>query len=226
MLSSGEWLPDEKGGYFIDRGSEGFERILDYLSTGELFYKGLNQYERKVLRDNLDYFQIIPALPPLLWSLESVINVPSGLRLSNDNKSVRVSGKTYGTIHTNISADRFQVRISEVCGVVGFASTIPCNYTDPVTGKLYTDVQLFGFNTGNGRLNVLTSTNSWGHVSKSFVQAEPNSIITATYDRVKHEIRFEVDDHDIGLCFGDIKIDQMFPAASLIYDNLVVTLLG
>jgi hypothetical protein len=144
--------------------------------------------------------------------------------LSNGSKSVSGSGKTYGTIHTNISADRFQVRISEVCGVVGFASTIPCNYTDPVTGKLYTDVQLFGFHAGNGRLNVLTSTNYWGHVSESVVQAKPNSIITAMYDRVKHEIRFEVDDQDIGLCFGDINVNEMFPAAAVSTSGLTVTL--
>jgi hypothetical protein len=49
----GEWLPDEKGEYFIDRSNEGFERILDYLSTGELLLKGLNEDYEVVLRDNL-----------------------------------------------------------------------------------------------------------------------------------------------------------------------------
>jgi hypothetical protein len=44
MLSSGEWFPDEKGEYFIDRSNEGFERILEYLSTGELLLEGLREY--------------------------------------------------------------------------------------------------------------------------------------------------------------------------------------
>jgi hypothetical protein len=53
MLSRGEWFPDKKGEYFVDRGSEGFGRILDYLSTGKLSFEGLNKYEENGLREIL-----------------------------------------------------------------------------------------------------------------------------------------------------------------------------
>jgi hypothetical protein len=226
MLSSGEWLPDDKGEYFIDRGSEGFDRILDYLSSGEILYEGLNKYEEKVLKANLDYFQIAPALPPLLWSLESVTNpLINGFTLSNGSKSVRVSGRINESIRTNISADRFRVHVSNSAGIIGFSSIVPYDYTDPATGTLYTDVQLLGFQTCNGRLYVITSNNTGRHVSKSFVRAKPNSIITAIYDRVKHEIHFEVDDQDIGVCFGNITVNEMFPAAAAFISGLKVTLL-
>jgi hypothetical protein len=224
MLSSGEWLPDDKGEYFIDRGPEGFDRVLHYLSSGELSYEGLNHYEKDILKANLDYFQIAPGLPPLLWSLESVTNsLADGFTLSNGSKSVSGCGKTSESIRTNISAYRFRVHISNSTGIICFASTIPCNYTDPATGKLCTDAQLFGFHAGNGSLYVRTSNNTWRHVSESFVHAKPNSIITAMYDRVKHEIRFEVDDQDIGECFSNINVNEMFPAAAVISD-LTVTL--
>ena len=58
MLSTGSWVPTRDGAYFIDRSPEGFMRILDYLSTGELSYEGLNKYEIQCLESNLDYFQI------------------------------------------------------------------------------------------------------------------------------------------------------------------------
>jgi BTB/POZ domain len=36
MLSSGVWQPNSDGVYVIDRPSEGFDRILECLSTGKL----------------------------------------------------------------------------------------------------------------------------------------------------------------------------------------------
>ena len=61
MLSSGQWFPDYYDAYFIDRPSDGFERILEYLSSGRLSYAGLNAYEIDCVRDNLDYFILSPA---------------------------------------------------------------------------------------------------------------------------------------------------------------------
>jgi WD40 repeat protein len=58
MLSSGVWQPNSDGVYVIDRPSEGFERILDCLSTGILDCRGLTDYEIDCVYDNLDYFLI------------------------------------------------------------------------------------------------------------------------------------------------------------------------
>ena len=58
MLASDIWKPGKDGSYFIDRPYEAFERIIQYLSDGELSFEGLNQYEARMLRDNLDFFQI------------------------------------------------------------------------------------------------------------------------------------------------------------------------
>lgn len=58
MLASEVWKPGKDGSYFIDRPYEAFERIIQYLSDGELSFEGLNQYEARMLRENLDFFQI------------------------------------------------------------------------------------------------------------------------------------------------------------------------
>lgn len=58
MLASEVWKPGKDGAYFIDRPYEAFERIIQYLSEGEMSFEGLNQYEARMLRENLDFFQI------------------------------------------------------------------------------------------------------------------------------------------------------------------------
>jgi len=56
MLGSGNWLPDEDGEYFIDRNPIIFGRILDFLRTGELNCEGLDNYHKKVLDSDLDFY--------------------------------------------------------------------------------------------------------------------------------------------------------------------------
>jgi WD40 repeat protein len=58
LLSSGVWQPNSDGVYVIDRPSEGFDRILDCLETGNLSCKGLTDYEIDCAYGNLDYFLI------------------------------------------------------------------------------------------------------------------------------------------------------------------------
>lgn len=58
LLASGNWLPDSDGSYFVDVRSEGFERILHYLSSGSLSMSGLTEYEMECVYQNLHYFQI------------------------------------------------------------------------------------------------------------------------------------------------------------------------
>ena len=60
MLASEEYKPGEDGAYFIDRPYEAFERILLYLSDDMLSFEGLNSFEARILRSNLDYFKLRP----------------------------------------------------------------------------------------------------------------------------------------------------------------------
>jgi WD40 repeat protein len=80
MLSSGVWQPNSDGVYVIDRPSEGFDRILDCLSTGQLDCKGLTDYEIDCVYENLDYF-LIPSTR--LWDYSKVSQIENA-RLSAD----------------------------------------------------------------------------------------------------------------------------------------------
>jgi WD40 repeat protein len=58
LLSSVIWELDGNGEYFIDRCGNGFDRILEYMSTGVLSTEGLNCYDEDCVYDNLKYFKI------------------------------------------------------------------------------------------------------------------------------------------------------------------------
>jgi BTB/POZ domain/WD domain, G-beta repeat len=58
LILSPSFELDEDGEFFIDRNSHCFDRILEYMSTGELSTGGLNSYDKGCLYDNLKYFKI------------------------------------------------------------------------------------------------------------------------------------------------------------------------
>jgi WD40 repeat protein len=58
LLSSDTWELDVNGEYFVDRCGNGFDRILEYMSTGVLSTEGLNSYDKDCVYDNLKYFKI------------------------------------------------------------------------------------------------------------------------------------------------------------------------
>jgi BTB/POZ domain len=58
LLSSTTFDLDGNGEYFLDRCGNGFDRVLDYMSTGVLSTEGLNKYDKDSVYDNLVYFKI------------------------------------------------------------------------------------------------------------------------------------------------------------------------
>jgi BTB/POZ domain len=59
LLSSAVWELDGNGEYFIDRCGSGFDRVLDYMSTGVLSTEGLNRYDEECVYANLVYFKVL-----------------------------------------------------------------------------------------------------------------------------------------------------------------------
>jgi WD40 repeat protein len=58
LLSSIIWELDGNGEIFIDRCGNGFDRVLDYMSTGVLSTEGLNRYDEDCVYAKLVYFKI------------------------------------------------------------------------------------------------------------------------------------------------------------------------
>lgn len=116
MLASSQWKPDSDGAYFIDHNPKHFNRVLDYLRTGD---DGLCPDQIKTLRKTLDYLQIVPAPPPVVWDPQMC---GSDLLLSRKNRVVSNNGQS-GSVCSLIACDRYSVRISAVghAAMVGFA---------------------------------------------------------------------------------------------------------
>lgn len=66
MLSSGQWSPDSGDAYFLDLNPKQFDRVMDYLRTGELSFEGLRSDQIKTLKKTLDYLQL-PVHVPATW---------------------------------------------------------------------------------------------------------------------------------------------------------------
>ncbi|KAF0983699.1 hypothetical protein FDP41_007614 [Naegleria fowleri] len=70
MISSGKWLPDEEGCYFIDRNPKMFPYILDYLRYGKLDVHQLTTQQKAILAEEADYYLI----PELATKTETVVD--------------------------------------------------------------------------------------------------------------------------------------------------------
>jgi hypothetical protein len=241
MLSSGVWLPNEKGEYFIDRDYEGFERILNYLSTGNLSFKGLNDYEKDVLISNLDYFQITytPTSKTVRWSS---VNLPSNCTLSNNDRSVYCVGKDeddseddddifdddddddikFRRVLATTAADRFKVSVHNAKILMGFCVDPPCGWKDD-KGTQYTSVSRWYLCMENGNF-VIQHDYQYTFTQHVEFIIRPGSTIAAIHSRETREIRFEIDDKQIGVCFNDIPDKGLIPFIGIL-PNLLVTLI-
>ena len=88
-----------KGYYFIDRNPKYFDRILDYLRTGELDLENLDLYATKKLNNELDYFQL-----PLLSN--NNVNISTDVTFEKkDGNSVVVNRTLYKALSMNLWAN-------------------------------------------------------------------------------------------------------------------------
>ena len=69
--------------YFIDRSYEGFERILNIRNVGEISMEGLNGYELRTVRNNLEFFNISQ-----LRKVPTTLDYTSGINIE-DGRSTR-----------------------------------------------------------------------------------------------------------------------------------------
>jgi BTB/POZ domain len=118
MLSSGVWQPNSDGVYVIDRPNEGFDRILDCLSTGKLDCKGLTDYEIDCVYGNLDYF-IIPFTRVWDYSVaHKMENLNLIVYLQLSDQRLCGSGKDFDLIIYNMDTDIIETTMKGHTGIV------------------------------------------------------------------------------------------------------------
>eukprot|EP01118_Nematostelium_gracile_P017356 TRINITY_DN738_c0_g1_i1.p1 TRINITY_DN738_c0_g1~~TRINITY_DN738_c0_g1_i1.p1 ORF type:complete len:280 (+),score=68.82 TRINITY_DN738_c0_g1_i1:88-840(+) len=112
MLSSTseQWKPDKYGEYFIDRDPKHFDRILNYLRTGVLHNRCLNEDERAELKSEMEYYQIAhdERLP---WHWDP-LQKDSTVDLNRFYRTASVSAKMSGSVVGNKHLDSFTVSLT------------------------------------------------------------------------------------------------------------------
>jgi hypothetical protein len=204
MLSSGKWKPDEDGVYFIDRSPKHFDRILEYLRTGEFSIAGLDAAAIEKLQNDLDYYQLAS---PNELQLQSIPNKGSlcwnpslcgrCIALVNNNKIAVSIFEGYGDTDICVSSpslcDRYTVLYTSHSSDgrlrVGFATWVP-HHTD------------YYFYTVNDILTDRQELSTSG------------SRIECIYDRQQHTISFAINGHHCEVTYTDVHGD-LYPAATL-----------
>jgi WD40 repeat protein len=140
LLASSFFELDANKEFFIDRNSHGFDRILDYMSTGELSTEGLNRYDEDCLYDNLKYFKI----PHILKWDYSNISVIKDLKLevSLQLKDGRLCGATaFKLVIFNMPRNRismtFEGHTDYLYGVIQLEDGRLCSCSRDKTIKLW-----------------------------------------------------------------------------------------
>eukprot|EP01118_Nematostelium_gracile_P010358 TRINITY_DN3559_c1_g1_i2.p1 TRINITY_DN3559_c1_g1~~TRINITY_DN3559_c1_g1_i2.p1 ORF type:complete len:319 (-),score=66.20 TRINITY_DN3559_c1_g1_i2:3-959(-) len=114
MLSSDQWKPNEYGEYFVDRSPKYFQRIIDFMRSGELIFDDLSGKEKKEIKIELDYYQIpIPeSLKYEKWHWDpqkkgKYITLTENNTIATCLKKDKINPVVIG----NKSVDRFRIKI-------------------------------------------------------------------------------------------------------------------
>jgi len=220
MLSSGHWLPDEDGEYFIDRNPKYFSTILDFLRSGKLDLKGFSSDELQRIQEDLDYYQIATPFPvfSLGWSKECC-----GKNIAIEGKIVRkVRGENgwnsaaLGNI-PNLSSFKFKVvRHDTNTAMLGIS---------PKQGFKTDDAN---HSSCGFFLYLLDGTlySTKGDFGKPYTNPPGlNSTIEIIYEKKQKTISFVIDDVAKGVAFSDVVLEEWFPAVEMYYDGIAVEIL-
>jgi len=215
LLASDHWQPDEDGCYFIDRNPKHFDRILDYLRTGEFNTKGLDEEAMKKLKTDLDYYQVTPPKPliePQSWNPNVKGNF---ITLTNNNK---VATKTQGGNSWDAAVlgtqpnQNFKVKVLNRGPngdfMIGMASTIQQNSSNYNARGWY----LYG---SNGTLYSQQGDSSRYYCGNGL---NNGSVIEVLFDQTAKTISFAIDGVGKGVAFSNIPNGDIYPALDM-YDQ-------
>jgi WD40 repeat protein len=157
LLSSAAWELDGNGEFFIDRCGNGFDRILDYMSTGVLSTEGLNRYDEDCVYANLKYFKI-PHKSNRDYSKVSLIE-KLNLRVYLQLRDGRLCGSTsdYSICIYNMDANIIETNMKGhtnfIRGIIQLEDGRLCSCSDDKS------IKLWSIESGQCELDIL------GHIS-------------------------------------------------------------
>lgn len=230
MVNNEKFKLNPNGVYFIDRDPIVFDRILNFLRTGNLNINELTPYLITILNDDLDYYCL-----PIPLELQPINNI-NFLKWDNTRKSIHCTlsnnnltvTKTSGTFTWNcimvgnITVDKYTVRIDKtrfIGGIlIGFSLLCDLNpnedrfengwFISVYDGKLY----------GIGIADT--------HDNDYSTKIKEGDFITVI--REGTQIRFKNNNIDLGICynFKNIPNQPLFPVVNMLLVRSSVSLVN
>jgi len=221
LLSSGNFQPDSKGYYFIDRNGSNFECILDFLRTGKLRTSDLSQEQLLILEEDLDYFLISDKIDPEL--IPKVNTEPSKLKwdsafcgnkiqLHSNDMSAKMTGgarSTWQSVIGTVSVNRFKLKIMNGKSgvIIGFVEKPFFKPLEPI----FNTKHAWSLYTNGGLLYP-------GHADYLRSVIADGSIVETIYDEVKQKIRFIINGKEYGDVFNGVPAG-VYPFIAMVYVN-------
>ncbi len=195
------------GHYFIDMDPTYFGRIMTYIRSGDLSYRGLDREDMAEFDKVLDYFQLrfpIREQSPS-WDADFCGNK---LILQANNRSVSKKYDGCSGVQSAQACSRYSVHIVKGQSVmIGFASRLGFEkHTD--------NFETCGWflYVASGRLYA-----QGGIYNKVYSTSIPvGSVVTAIFHSSQRQIEFDVDGKSLGIAFSDIPCEELFAAADFI----------
>lgn len=248
MLGSGHWKPEtDDGAYFIDRNPKQFDRVLDYLRTGELSFKGLRPDQSHRLKTTLDYLQIgfddpepepaiaLPVAAPVAWDPQMC---GAGLSLSQENRVVVSGSSQWKAVRSVDPCVRFSVRLDSDGGTsyisIGFAPQARFSVDPQVNsssgwylyvrdGMIYSGVNIawpvVSAPFRGGRQPRAVSSHTYLRRGVAV-----GSVVTCILDREQSSISFQVDGQSFGVAFTSVPSEDVYAALNIGQVNARLTL--
>lgn len=101
LVSSGHWLPNEEGAYFIDISPKHFDHVLEYLRTGRLALEHVDDRAVAEIKGLFQYFLLRYPGFDFCWDGSKC---GQQLLVSNNRLTVRKDIGGPGTLHTHLHA--------------------------------------------------------------------------------------------------------------------------
>ncbi|EFC36754.1 K+ channel tetramerization domain-containing protein [Naegleria gruberi] len=206
MISSGKWLPDEDGSYFIDRNPKLFHYVLDFMRYGKVDLSALDKSKRDLLREEADYYLISE-----MFSDESADQERNGIAdtfdmnlkgpytdLSDNNKTATASqtGNTCALGSDGISSGKrtWKLRMNHFAStshwiMVGVASKPLTDYQNS-----FEQPNNFGISSRNQKFtdcssSSTTASNDWavGHIIQVDLDCSKNTLKITNLNTGKYE---------------------------------------
>jgi WD40 repeat protein len=189
LLSSTVFDLDGNGEYFIDRCGNGFDRVLNYMSTGVLSTEGLNRYDEDCVYANLKYFKIPHKSKWDYSRLSQIENL--NLRVFLQLLDGRICGSTTDysictySMDTNVIESNMKGHSKCIQGIIQLEDGRLCSCSDDGSIKLWS--------IGSGRCNLTIN----GHTSHVYcvIQLIDGRLCSGSDDKT-----IKIWSKDSGLC--------------------------